>query len=338
MIAYDGSTIKHKGGKTTNHFIIDGRYEDLLRYYGLDPHAVLRRAELPADILNHDPINMKEDQYYRFVQAIDDLKPYDDLAVKMASADQIETFSPPIFAAYCSHNGKQCIQRLAEYKKLIGPMTYQIKPLADQTTIELLPVNADLELPAFLVAAEWAFLINLLRRATKQPIKPVKVALKSATEQKALSDLAEIGIDYGTMNAISFLNKDLEQPFVSFNAGMWNYFEPELTKRLADLEIDDSISVRVRSALAGLLPSGETTIDDVAHELGISKRTLQRKLKEEKTTFQKQLNSTRESLAVHCLKNTDMTAGEIAFLLGYQELNSFLRAFSLWTGQTVSEY
>lgn len=84
-------------------------------------------------------------------------------------------------------------------------MTYQIKPLADQTTIELLPVNADLEL-AFLVAAEWAFLINLLRRATKQPIRSVKVALKSATEQKALSDLAGIGIDYGTMNAISFLN------------------------------------------------------------------------------------------------------------------------------------
>ncbi|WP_283612265.1 hypothetical protein [Limosilactobacillus pulli] len=68
---------------------------------------------------------------------------------------------------------------------------------------------------------------------------------------------------------------------------MWNYFEPELTKRLADLEIDDSISARVRSALAELLPSGETTIDDVAHELGISKRILQRKLKEEKTTFQK---------------------------------------------------
>ena len=124
-----------------------------------------------------------------------------------------------------------------------------------------------------------------------------------------------------------------QQPFVSFNAGMWNYFEPELTKRLADLEIDDSISARVRSALAELLPSGETTIDDVAHELGISKRILQRKLKEEKTTFQKQLNSTRDSLAVHYLKNTDMTAGEIAFLLGYQELNSFLRAFSLWTGR-----
>lgn len=94
----------------------------------------------------------------------------------------------------------------------------------------------------------------------------------------------------------------------------------------------------MRSALAELLPSGETTIDDVARELGISKRTPQRKLKEEKTTFQKQLNSTRENLAVHYLINTDITTNEIAFLLGYQELNSFLRAFLLWTGKSVSEY
>lgn len=42
---------------------------------------------------------MKEEQYYRFMQAIDELKTMDDLAVKMATADQIETFSPPIFAA-----------------------------------------------------------------------------------------------------------------------------------------------------------------------------------------------------------------------------------------------
>lgn len=321
-----------------NHFIIDGRYADLLRHYGLDPQAVLRRAELPADILNHEPINMKEAQYYCFMQAIDDLKPIDDLAVKMATADQIETFSPPIFAAYCSHNGEQCIQRLAEYKKLIGPMTYQIKTSADQTTIELSPGDDKLKLPSFLVTAEWVFLINLLRLATKQSIKPIKLALKSTTEQKALSDFAGIGIDYGSINAISFSNADLKQPFISHNEAMWNYFKPELIKRLADLEIDDSIAARVRSALAELLPSGETTIDDVAHELGISKRTLQRKLKEEKTTFQKQLNSTRESLAIHYLKNTDITAGEIAFLLGYQELNSFLRAFSLWTGKTVTEY
>ena len=79
-------------------------------------------------------------------------------------------------------------------------------------------------------------------------------------------------------------------------------------------------------------------MEDVADKLGISKRTLQRKLTEENTSFQKQLNGTREVLAKHYIRNTDMSSDDIAFLLGYQEINSFLRAFSLWTGMSVSEY
>lgn len=79
-------------------------------------------------------------------------------------------------------------------------------------------------------------------------------------------------------------------------------------------------------------------IDNVAAKLGISKRTLQRKLSGENTTFQKQLNNTREMLAIHYISNTDISTNDIAYLLGYQELNSFLRAFTMWTGKSVSEY
>ena len=57
-----------------------------------------------------------------------------------------------------------------------------------------------------------------------------------------------------------------------------------------------------------------------------------------KQTFQKQLNHTRELLSKTYLANTDMTTEDIAFLLGYQEIGFFLRAFTVWTGQTVSEY
>ncbi|WP_270450015.1 helix-turn-helix domain-containing protein [Lactobacillus crispatus] len=110
---------------------------------------------------------------------------------------------------------------------------------------------------------------------------------------------------------------------------MWDYFKPELTKRLSELSVDDSTSARVRSILTELLPNGEFTIDDVAKKLGYSKQTLQRKLSSENTTFQKQLNSTREVLALNYLQNTDMTTSDIAYLLGYQEFNSFLRAFSI---------
>lgn len=87
-----------------------------------------------------------------------------------------------------------------------------------------------------------------------------------------------------------------------------------------------------------LLPSGECTIDDVAKKLGYSKCSLQRRLQEEDTSFQKQLNHTWELLAKNYLVSTDMTAEDVAFLLGYQETGSFIRAFSVWTGQTISEY
>ena len=119
---------------------------------------------------------------------------------------------------------------------------------------------------------------------------------------------------------------------------MWEYFEPELKRRLSELDIEDTYSARVRSSLIELLPAGEGSIDNVASKLGLSKRTLQRKLKEEDTTFQKQLNHTRELLARHYLRNPDMTSDDIEYLLGYQDLNSFIRAFNIWTGMTISEY
>ena len=87
-----------------------------------------------------------------------------------------------------------------------------------------------------------------------------------------------------------------------------------------------------------MLPGGETGIDDVAHRLGMSKRTLQRKLGAEKTTFQAQLKHTRQLLAQHYLTTTSMKVDEIAYLLGYIELNSFLRAFYTWLGMSPREY
>lgn len=79
-------------------------------------------------------------------------------------------------------------------------------------------------------------------------------------------------------------------------------------------------------------------ITDPQIPVQIACRTLQRKLSEEQTTFQKQLNNTREMLALHYIRNTDISTNDIAYLPGYQELNSFLRAFAVWTGMSVSEY
>ena len=72
----------------------------------------------------------------------------------------------------------------------------------------------------------------------------------------------------------------------------------------------------------------------VSSKLAISNRTLQRHLRQEGTTFQKVLDELREELARHYLSTSSYSSAEIAFLLGYEEPNSFFRAFRSWTGQT----
>lgn len=154
----------------------------------------------------------------------------------------------------------------------------------------------------------------------------------------ALSPDEQTLIRLAASEGIEAFSPPIFAAYCSRNESMREFFEPELKRRLSMMETDDSCAARVRSALMELLPSGECTIDDVAKKLGYSKRSLQRKLQEEDTNFQKQLNHTRELLARTYLANTDMTTEDIAFLLGYQESGSFLRAFTVWTGQTVIEY
>lgn len=321
-----------------NHFVIDGRYKDLLCYHGLDVANVLRKSQLPGDALNHEVVKMTEAEYYRFMEAIGALAPDPLLSVRMATEGGIESFSPPIFAAYCSKNGHTCIVRLARYKKLIGPMSLQLIEDEGELTVELRDGASEAAVPAFLATSEFAFLTGLMRRATGEGVSPLRMTFRGTLPADEV--LAYFGCDASTgdSNSITFSARDLTLPFVTHNDAMWGYFEPELAKRLSELDVDDSVSARVRAALTELLSGGMFSADDVAKELGMSKRSLQRALAAEGTTFQKQLNGTREVLARHYAANTNMPARDIAYLLGYAEVNSLLRSFSAWTGKGLVEY
>ena len=319
-------------------FIIDGRYSELLRANHLEPTQVLRQAQLPIDTFAHTHLKLTAQEYFALIKAIE--KSSDDplLATKLVATDHLETFSPPIFAAFCSKNGEQFILRLAHYKKLIGPVSYQLTRTATSLTVTLQALDSGLRLPAFFVEGEFAFLTKMLSKATGQRIYPLRITTSFRESKAELADYFGIPFRSAPGNTISFSLADLNRPFVSENNSILEYLEPELKKRLATLDVDSSYSNRVRNALVELLPRGEADIDKVARSLGLSKRSLQRKLKAENTNFQQQLNATREMLAKNYLLNSTMTVDDIAFLLGYQETNSFLRAFSTWTGMTTSQY
>jgi len=320
------------------HFLIDKNYGTYLTNMGMSVDEVLRKAILPQDLFSRQSPSLTAEEYFRFMNAIDVLSENPKTPIILASAEGIETFSPPIFASYCSKNSLACVKRLAQYKPLIGALIYNVEENENEVTVEILSSDKELKLPEILIGIEFVFITHLIRKATKENIIPIKVTTTEKFHNNSYEEFIGTPIVITDRNTITFSKEDAPKPFISYNESMWEFFEPELRRRLSMMETDDTYSAKVRSALMELLPTGECTIDDVARKLGYSKRTLQRNLQKEETSFQKQLNHTRELLAKTYLANTDMTTEDIAFLLGYQEITSFIRAFTVWTGKTVSEY
>src|SRR5437016_13503898 len=110
--------------------------------------------------------------------------------------------------------------------------------------------------------------------------------------------------------------------------------ESELKARNRSIHVGEQVKDTLRRSLAGKRP----TLQDVAKELGLGTRTLQRRLTDAGITFQQLVEETRRELAHHFLKQRAVELNETAFLLGFEDANSFYRAFQIWEGTSPGEW
>ncbi|MGX4202141.1 helix-turn-helix domain-containing protein [Bacillus sp. JK74] len=144
--------------------------------------------------------------------------------------------------------------------------------------------------------------------------------------------------EVGEENQLVFKVEDLNRPFLTQNNSMWQYLEPALKNKLAELSAQRSFSSTVQTALFQAIPSGNFSLEEIAHSLGVSPRTLQRNLSAEGTAFNQQLQATQKMLALNYVQNDSLNMNEITYLVGYADPSSFSRAFKKWTGKTISHY
>ena len=100
----------------------------------------------------------------------------------------------------------------------------------------------------------------------------------------------------------------------------------------------DSLTMQVRSRIIERLHDGTPNQETIAQSLNVSLRSLQRKLNDEDTNFKTLLESTRRELALHYIRETHRSLGEITYLLGFSEPSNFTRAFKRWTGVSPIVY
>lgn len=318
-------------------FPLDSAWRVLLRDLGVRPQDLLIRAGLPGDLFSRQDAALETQEYFRLWEALETEVADPTFPLRLADTITTEAFVPPLFAALCSPNLGVAVRRISTYKRLMAPMALEVSEDSQGMTLTLKWLDALVPPPSSLVAAELAFLVLLARKATRENVRPVFVEFPVLPQpEEAYSRWFGRPILSGKEAAVRFSLSDARRPFLTFNEAVWAAFEPGLRKRLAEMDATAPVSERVKAVLIESLPSGQASVDQVAERLALSSRTLQRRLKNEGRTFQGLLHQTRENLARHYLRKTECTSVEIAFLLGYEDPNSFFRAFHEWTGETPS--
>ncbi len=122
-----------------------------------------------------------------------------------------------------------------------------------------------------------------------------------------------------------------QRPLAMANPALARQNDQVVMQYLAQFE-DANVSEKVRAELISRLPAGEPSRGEVASALNFSEKTLQRRLRDEGTSYQDILDETRRELAQHYLSESHASVCEITFRLGFADQSSFTRAFKRWTG------
>lgn len=324
-----------------NQFKVHPNWHTLINDTGINPEDVLRLAGLPLDLFSRKNAMVDPKQYLLMWEALELADGTDSLPLKLGRAISIEAFDPAVFASLSCQNLNVALQRLSLFRRLIGPMHLQVAINANTTEILLECHEQGLHIPVGFAVTELVFITQLARIGTHFLVQPQEVALPEMParldEYTAFFGVEPI-LSKNNVIKLSFSNHDGVRPFLNANDSMSELFEEGLRQRLSKLDATASISERVKAVLLQGLPAGQYSINEVAKQLALNKRTLQRYLNEEKTIFSRILISTRQQLAVFYLSKLSLVQTEIAYLLGFQDESCFNRAFKCWTGVTPGIY
>ncbi|WJE17170.1 helix-turn-helix domain-containing protein [Halobacillus sp. ACCC02827] len=306
---------------------------------GVPPHEIARKAGLPLTII-HEPM-VTSSQYLSIWQAYSDLiGDTSEAIIRLSTGFETVHFPPTVLAAYHARDYRDALTRMVRYKRLCPPEGLLITEDGDECSIELGWMSKDEPGPAVLAGITLAFLLELGRRGTGRPLtaKSVELSCLPGDVQPLEAYFGCRVQTGGNRNTLILHRKDLDLPFASYNAELLEVLTPVLDQSAAEHQSGNSVTEMVKWFLKRSLPGGRAGIEAAAAELGMSNRTLQRRLHEERTSFKHLLTQVRKELAREYLADPSLDIREVAFLIGYEDQNSFYRAFRLWEGDTPSRW
>ena len=316
--------------------MLSQRLEEL----GLSLVAVLRHAGLPIGLFEQEKIFVTTEELFAFYRAIFEVSADPAIGLKLGTEERIERYDPIAIAALYTRSFRDALRRMARYKQLTCPEEIRIAEHRDECVIQFLWLLADQKEPAQLVDTCFAWIFAIGHRGTGRIVRPKRVEFQRSESHRKMYE-AHFGcpVKFGARhNLLVFHKTDVDQPFLTHNADLLAMVAPQLDAELTEQLAQRTFKEQVKGILKKLLAGQRPTLKDVAHELRLSTRTLQRRLIAERAKFQQLMEEARRELAQHYLLHSSLELNETAYLLGYEDSNSFFRAFHQWEGTSPGEW
>jgi len=324
----------------TNRFRVSSALIRRLEDVGLRPLVVLRQAGLPMGLFDQEKILVTTEELFSLYRGISEVSRDPAIGLKLGTEERIERYDPISIAALYARSFRDALQRMARYKQLTCPEEIRIAERGDECAVQFLWLLADEKEPALLIDVCFAWIVGIGRRGTGRLVNPKRVELqRTEAHRRIYEQHFQCPVKFGArQNVLVFDKADVEKPFVTHNADLLAILAPQLEAELTQQLAQKSISEQVKGILKRLLAGQRPGLEAVAGELRLSTRTLQRRLTGERATFQQLMEDARRELAQHYLLHSSLELNETAYLLGYEDANSFFRAFHHWEGTSPGEW
>jgi AraC-like DNA-binding protein len=318
----------------SKHFRVSSRLPTKLEEVGISLSAVLRIAGLSQDLFHQPRVLLTTDELFALWRAVSEVSSDPAVGLRLGTETKPEYFDPIALAALSTESFSEAMEQIARHKQLSCPEEILYEADKDEWKIRFRWLLATGLEPEILTDVCFAWLLSIVRHGTGAHIAPVRIeCARPRSYARALELHFGCPVVFGgSHNAIVFHASDADRSFVTRNAELLGMLAPQLDEELKQRTGEESFPERVRASIQRKLTGRRPKMQDIAREFHLSSRTLQRRLQNSGSSFQQVLEEARHQLARHYLKNSVLELNEAAYLLGYEDASSFVRAFRMWEG------
>ena len=314
---------------------------DRVRTAGIKIEPLLARVGLTIEQINDPERRISASNQIAFLQAAAEALNDDLLGFALAQEFDLRDLGLLYYVMASSDTLGDALKRVARYSRITNEAIVLQYHEAREPTLRLvysgIPRHTDLQQIEFCIVA----IIRLSRVLSGRRFLPRHISI-SHIRPKGIAKFSSLlgkSLKFGGgADEINFPIGSADWALVDADTRLNNILRKLCEESLSSRRSNTgALRVQVENAISPLLPHGQAKASVVAKKLGMSERTLARRLAEEGVTFNEILQQLKASLSIRYLEDNSMPISKIAWLLGFEDASSFSHACRRWTGRSPRE-